>query len=152
MQTRMKHPAMVIPEAMQTLLALSATVNKSDVPRRTLWLMQLRASQINGCGFCVDMHARELRKDGDTDQRIDSVSAWRDTPYFDGAERAALALTEAATRLSDRGDPVDDVTWDEAKRHFDEHELAALVLNIGIINLWNRLNVTTRQIAASHPV
>jgi len=144
----MKHPAMIVPDTMQAVLALGAAVNKSDVPKRTLTLMQLRASQINGCGFCVDMHARELRTDGDSDERIAAVAAWRDTPYFDDAERAALALTEAATRLSDRADPVDDATWNEAARHYDERALAALVLNIGLINLWNRLNVTTRQVAA----
>ncbi|HEX9296404.1 MAG TPA: carboxymuconolactone decarboxylase family protein [Polyangiaceae bacterium] len=148
MSARMKHPAMIVPDTMQAVLALGAAVNKSDVPKRTLTLMQLRASQINGCGFCVDMHARELRTDGDSDERIAAVAAWRDTPYFDDAERAALALTEAATRLSDRADPVDDATWNEAARHYDERALAALVLNIGLINLWNRLNVTTRQVAA----
>jgi len=148
MNARMKHPAMIVPDAMQAILALGVAVKQSSVPHRTLTLMQLRASQINGCGYCVDMHARELRTDGDSEERIAAVAAWRDTPYFDDAERAALALTEAATRVADRGDPVDDATWSEAKRHYDERELGALVLNIGLINLWNRLNVTTRQVAA----
>jgi AhpD family alkylhydroperoxidase len=148
MNARMKHPAMIVPDAMQAVLALGAAVKKSGVPERTLTLMQLRASQINGCGYCVDMHARELRVDGDTEDRISAVAAWRDTTYFTDAERAALALTEAATRIADRGDPVDDATWAEAARHFDERSLGALVLNIGLINLWNRLNVTTRQVAA----
>jgi AhpD family alkylhydroperoxidase len=148
MNARMKHPAMIVPDAMQAVLALGAAVKKSGVPERTLTLMQLRASQINGCGYCVDMHARELRVDGDTEDRISAVAAWRDTTYFTDAERAALALTEAATRIADRGDPVDDATWAEAARHFDERSLGALVLNIGLINLWNRLNVTTHQVAA----
>jgi len=148
MNARMKHPAMIVPDAMQAVLAVGAAVNKSGVPQRTLTLMQLRASQINGCGYCVDMHARELRADGDSEDRISAVAAWRDTSYFTDAERAALALTEAATRIADRGDPVDDPTWAEAARHYDERSLGALVVNIGLINLWNRLNVTTRQVAA----
>jgi len=148
MNARMKHPAMIVPYAMQAVLAVGAAVNKSGVPQRTLTLMQLRASQINGCGYCVDMHARELRTDGDSEDRISAVAAWRDTPFFTDAERAALALTEAATRIADRGDPVDDATWAEAARHYDERSLGALVVNIGLINLWNRLNVTTRQVAA----
>ncbi len=109
--------------------------------------MHLRASQINGCSVCVDMHARELKKAGETDERLFAVAAWRDAPYFTDAERAALALTEAVTRLSDRADPVPDEIWDEAARHYDEPALAALVLAIATINVWNRLNVTTRQVA-----
>ena len=89
-------------------------------------LVHLRASQINGCSVCVDMHARELKKAGETDERLFAVAAWRDTPYFTDAERAALALTEAVTRLSDRPDPVPDEIWDEAARHYDETALAAL--------------------------
>jgi AhpD family alkylhydroperoxidase len=146
----MKHPAMIVPDAMQAIQALGATVKKAGVPGRTLTLMQLRASQINGCGYCVDMHAKELRADGDSEDRISAVAAWRDTTYFTDAERAALALTEAATRIADRGDPVDDATWAEVARHYDERALGALVLNIGIINLWNRLNVTTRQVAGRY--
>jgi AhpD family alkylhydroperoxidase len=107
----------------------------------------LRASQINGCGVCVDMHARELKKAGVTDERIFAVGAWRDTPYFSDAERAALALAEAATRLSDKADPVPDDIWNEATRHYDEPALGALVVQIALINFWNRLNATTRQIA-----
>jgi AhpD family alkylhydroperoxidase len=146
----MKHPAMTVPDAMQAIQALGASVKKAGVPGRTLTLMQLRASQINGCGYCVDMHAKELRADGDSEDRISAVAAWRDTTYFTDAERAALALTEAATRIADRGDPVDDATWAEVARHYDERALGALVLNIGIINLWNRLNVTTRQVAGRY--
>ena len=112
-----------------------------------LELVHLRASQINGCGVCVDMHTRTLKRGGESDERLFAVSAWRDTPYFTDAERAALALTEAATRLSDRPDPVSDEIWKEAARHFNEKELAGLVLAIAAINAWNRLNVTTRQVA-----
>jgi AhpD family alkylhydroperoxidase len=107
----------------------------------------LRASQINGCGVCVDMHAREMKQAGETDERLFAVVAWRDTPYFSDAERAALALTEAVTRLSDRADAVPDDIWDEAARHYDERALAGVLLAIATINVWNRLNASTRQIA-----
>ena len=147
MQARMKNPAMLVPDAMQALLALSASVKKGGVPSRTLDLVHLRASQINGCSVCVDMHARDLKKAGETDERLFTVAAWRDAPYFTDAERAALALTEAVTRLSDRPDPVPDEIWEEAARHYDEPALAALILNIALINVWNRLNVATRQVA-----
>jgi alkylhydroperoxidase family enzyme len=88
-----------------------------------------------------------LKKAGETDERLFSVAAWREAPYFTDAERAALALTEAATRLSDRADPVPDEIWDEAARYYDESALAALIIAIANINVWNRLNVTTRQVA-----
>src|SRR5208283_933816 len=98
----------------------------SDVARATLELMNLRASQINGCSVCVDMHSRALRKLGEKDQRIFAVSAWREAPYYSDAERAALALTEAASRLSDRADPVPDEVWKEVARHYKEMALSAL--------------------------
>ena len=147
MQSRMKNPAMLIPEAMQALLALGKSVGKSGLPTKTAELIHLRASQINGCGVCVDMHARSLKQAGESDERLTAVAAWRDTPYFTDAERAALSLTEAATRLSDRPDPVPDEIWNEAARHYDERELAAVLLAIATINVWNRLNVATKQIA-----
>ena len=147
MQARITNPAMILPEAMQSLLALSAVAKNSGVPTRTLDLIYLRVSQINGCSVCLDMHGRSLKQAGETNERLLTVAAWRDAPYFTDAERAALALAEAATRISDRADPVPDEIWNEAARHYDEQALAVLVLNIGLINLWNRLNVTTRQVA-----
>ncbi len=147
MQARMPNPAMLIPDAMQALQALGKSVKNSGVPAQTLELIHLRASQINGCSVCVDMHARSLKKSGETDERLFAVAAWRDAPYFTEAERAALALTEAVTRLSDQADPVPDAIWDEAARHYDEPALAALILNIALINVWNRLNVATKQVA-----
>jgi AhpD family alkylhydroperoxidase len=147
MQARMNNPAFVVPDAMQALQALDKAVQKSGVPPKTLELVNLRASQINGCGVCAVQHPRILRKLGETDDRLFAVAAWRDAPYFTGAERAALALTEAATRMSDQADPVPDEIWDEAARHYDEQALAALVIAIANINVWNRLNVTTRQVA-----
>jgi AhpD family alkylhydroperoxidase len=148
-QARMKNPALIVPEALQAIRALGKSVEKGGVPLRTLELIRLRASQINGCSPCVDMHARDLKKSGETDERIFAVAAWREATYFTDAERAALALTEAATRLSDRADPVPDEIWAEAARHYDEQALAALVVNIALINLFNRINVTTRQVAGS---
>lgn len=147
MQARMKNPAMIIPAAMQALLALNAAAEKGGVSATTLGLVHLRASQINGCSVCVDMGWRMLKKAGENDERIFAVAAWRDAPYFTDAERAALALAEAMTRLSDRSDPVPDAVWDEAVRHYDEKGMAALILSIGTTNVFNRLNVTTRQVA-----
>ncbi len=144
---RMANPVMIVPNTMQALQALGQSAKNAGVPRRTSLFVHLRASQINGCSFCVDMHSRELKKDGEGDERIFAVGAWRDAPWFTDAERAALALTEAVTRLSDRPDPVPDGIWDEAARHYDEPALAALLIEIAVINTWNRLNVSTRQVA-----
>ncbi|MER9419883.1 carboxymuconolactone decarboxylase family protein [Mesorhizobium sp. M0306] len=149
MQARLKNPVMLIPGALQALLALNRSTETADLSYVTRKLVHLRASQINGCSLCVDMHARELKKAGEKDERVFTVSAWRETPYFTDAERAALALTEAATRLADRPDPVPDAVWDEAARHYDEKALAALVVQIALINAFNRLNATTRQMVGA---
>ncbi len=146
-QARMNNPVFVMPDAMKALQALGKAIQDGGVPPKTLELVNLRASQINGCGVCAFQHPRIAKKLGETDDRLFTVAAWRDAPFFSDAERAALALTEAATRLSDQADPVPDEIWDEATRHYDEQALAALVLNIAAINVWNRLNVTTRQVA-----
>jgi AhpD family alkylhydroperoxidase len=145
----MSNPAIVLPDAMQALHALGNATEKDGVPARTRELCHLRASQINGCSVCVDMHPRLARKLGETDQRLFAVGAWRDAPFFSEAERAALALTEAVTRLSDRADPVPDEIWQEAARHYDERALAALILSIALINVWNRLNVSVRMVAGA---
>jgi tRNA-Thr(GGU) m(6)t(6)A37 methyltransferase TsaA len=110
---------------------------------------RLRASQINGCRVCVDMHNRLMKKAGETDDRLFSVAVWRHTPYFTDAERAALSLTEAVTRLSDRTDPAPDEIWGEAARHYDEKGLAALILSIANINVWNRLTLPSGRWPAS---
>jgi len=146
MQARMKNPAMIVPDAMQALQALGKAAEQGGVPPRTLSLVHLRASQINGCSVCVDMAFR-FKKADDTNERLFAVAAWREAPYFSDGERAALALAEAVTRLSDRADPVPEEIWQEATRHYNESELAALILWIAITNAWNRLNVTTRQVA-----
>ena len=147
LQARMSNPIFVVPDAMQALQALGQAIQNGGVPPKTLELINLRASQINGCAVCAVQHPRIARKLGETDERLFAVAAWREAPYFTEAERAALALTEAATRLSDRADPVPDEVWDEAARHYDEQALAALVIAIANINVWNRLNVTTKQVA-----
>ena len=147
MKARMKNPALIVPEAMQALQSLGKSVENHGVPSTTLQLIHLRVSQINGCSVCVDIHARQLKSAGESDQKLFAVAAWRDAPYFSDAERAALALAEAATRLSDREDPVTDEIWDEAARHYDESQLAIVLLAIAAINVWNRLNVPTRQVA-----
>lgn len=143
LKARMEHPAILIPDAMKALQALKASSEKAGVAPATLLLIELRASQINGCSACVDAHWRVARKEGETDDRLFAVSAWREAPYFNDAERAALALTEAVTRLGDGA--VTDALWQEAGRHYDEPALAALVLAIANINVWNRLNIATRQ-------
>lgn len=147
MQARIKNPAFVVPGAMDALQALGKIVEKGGLPAKTLELVHMRASQINGCGVCLDMHARMMKKHGESDERVFAVAGWRDAPYYTDAERAALALTEAGTRLNDRADPVPDDVWNEAARYYDERQLAALVLAIATINVWNRLNVMTRQVA-----
>src|SRR5262245_35451377 len=129
-QARMRQPAMILPGAMQALQALGISEKKGGVSPTTIDLIHLRASQINGCSVCVDMHSRDLKKANETDERLFAVAAWRDAPYFTDAERAALALTEAVTRICDREDPVPDEIWNEVARHYDEQALAALLIAI----------------------
>jgi AhpD family alkylhydroperoxidase len=125
-------------ESYQALSALDDSVD-FDPPLREL--VKLRASQINGCAFCVDMHSRDALAGGEAERRVWAVAVWREAPFFDERERAAFALTEAMTRLPDAGVP-DDV-YDEAARHFDEHELGQLMFAIIAINAWNRVGVST---------
>ncbi|MFI1800728.1 carboxymuconolactone decarboxylase family protein [Streptomyces sp. NPDC020379] len=149
MEARIQNPAAVIPEALPAILGVMKAAKKGGVPDATLDLVHLRVSQINGCGYCVDGGVKNARKAGESDDRLAAVAAWRDTPYFTDAERAALALAECATRLSDRPDPVPDDIWAEAARHYDERQLAGLTLWIGLTNLFNRVNVTTKQPAGA---
>jgi AhpD family alkylhydroperoxidase len=145
MQARMNHPVYVLPDAMGALLALSKATQSGTVPPATHHLIHLRVSQINGCSVCVDMHARELKDDGSSDERIWAVAAWRESPHFSDAERAALDLAEHLTRLADRPDPVPDAVWEAVAAQYDEKELAALLVSIAGINVWNRLNAAIRQ-------
>lgn len=125
---------------------LGKAAEQGGVPKQTLDLVYLRASQINGCSVCVDMGLR-FKKADETEERLFAVAARRDAPYFSDSERAALALSEAATRLSDRSDRVPDEIWEAAARHYDERALASLALWIAMTNVWNRINLTTRQVA-----
>jgi AhpD family alkylhydroperoxidase len=149
MQPRMKNPASVIPEANEAIQGLIKAAYKGGVPPKTLELVHLRASQINGCSSCVVSGLRSAKQHGEEDERLFAVSAWREAPYFTDAERAALALTEAVTRLSDRSDPVPDAIWEEATHYYDDKQLAGLILWISTTNLFNRLNASTHQIAGS---
>ena len=146
MKPRIENPAVAAPEVMQALQKLGAATRKAGLRETTLLLVEVRASQINSCSVCLDMHTRELKAAGESDERINMIAAWREAPYFNDAERAALALTEAVTRIADRADPVPDEVWDEAARHYDEAQLGALVVAIAGINTWNRINAATRQI------
>jgi AhpD family alkylhydroperoxidase len=145
----MKNPALVLPETLQALLTVSNSIKDQGLSENIMDLVHLRISQINGCSVCTDMGFRKLQKAGETMERIVGVSAWREMPYFSDAERAALALGEAATRLADRSDAVSDEIWNEAAKHFDEKALSALIVSIAIDNVWNRLNATVRQQAGA---
>lgn len=146
MRTRMRNPALILPGAVEALQALGAAASNGGVPLRTIGLVQLRAGQINGW-----VSPPFVRKPGETDERLLAVAAWRETPYFSDAERAALALAEAVSRLSDRADPVPDDVWEAAAAQFDEQGLAALIVAVANINAWACLNVATRQPAGVVP-
>ena len=147
LQARIKNPAMIFPEAVTAIQTLVTAAHRGGVPGKTLELVHLRVSQINACGVCVDSGARTAKKKGETDERLFSVSGWRHAPYYTEAERAALALAESITRMADRSDAVPDDIWNAAARHYGEKQLATLVLWISVTNLFNRLNVSTAQIA-----
>jgi AhpD family alkylhydroperoxidase len=130
------------------IAAMARVEERIDLEPRLRHLVKLRASQINGCAYCLDMHRNEAIADGDTDVRLVQLPAWRDSPAFDNRERAALALTEAVTLVAETHVP-DDV-WDEAARHFPPQELANLLAAIAAINFWTRLQVSVRAIPASY--
>jgi AhpD family alkylhydroperoxidase len=134
---------------MQAIQELMTAVQKAGTPDAALQLAHLRASQINGCSACVDGGVKHAKQGGESDERLHAVAAWRDARCFSDAERAALAMAEAMTRLDDRADPVPDAVWAEAAKHYDERALAGLVLAIATTNLFNRLNVATRQVAGA---
>src|SRR2546422_2782119 len=142
MQARMTNPAMLLPEALPAIQALIKATHRAGVPASTMELVHLRASQINGCSACVHGGSVSAKKGGETDERLFAVAAWREAPWFTDTERAALALAEAVTRLADRPDAVSDTVWAEAARHYDEQQLAALILWIATTNLFNRPNAT----------
>ena len=147
MEARVTHPVFAVPAAMKALSAYSQAGKGLGVTAETIEMINLRASQINGCSVCVQLHSNNLKKEGISDERLYAVAAWRDAPYFTDAERVSLELTELVTRVADRGDPVPDDVWAEAERHYDEQGLSALLIAITSINVWNRLNAATRQVA-----
>ncbi len=149
-EARMTNPLLMFPDAFKGIQAMHEATRAGGVPDVTRIIVHLRASQINGCSFCAEMHSREMREAGESDERIFTVAAWREAPFFTEAERAALALTEALTRLSDHAGPVPDELWDEVRKHYEEPAVAALLIEIGLINVWNRVNVAVRQVAGSY--
>lgn len=148
---RMSNPAYLLPGAAQAIQELLKASRQGGAPESILELVHLRASQINNCGFCVDFGARSARKAGMSEEKLFAVAAWRETPYFTDEERAALALAESATRLADAADAVPDPVWDAAADHFDEKQLASIVLMVAITNFFNRINVSVRQPAGTFP-
>jgi len=145
-ELRMPNPAFVLPDGFQGIGKLLGAVAQGGVPASTLELVGLRVSQINGCTACVQGHWEEAKKAGETDERLVSVAAWRESPYFDDAERVALALSDALTRLADRSDDaVPDDLWHAVTTHYDEQQVAALLLQIGTLNLFNRINVAVKE-------
>jgi AhpD family alkylhydroperoxidase len=148
LQARMPNPAMILPETMPPIKELVAAIEKGGVPSRTMNLVHLRVSQINGCSFCLDLGTTKSKQAGESDTRLFAVAAWRESPHFNAAERAALALAEAVTRL-DPVDPVPDTIWEEATRHYDQRQMAALILSIALGNTFNRINISVRQVPGS---
>lgn len=144
-KARMPHPAFLLEGGFDALSQLSSVAGSTDLPEDLIHMVHLRASQINGCSWCTIEHSKEMRADGASDERVFGVAAWREAPVFTARERAALALTEALTRIADQADPVPDALWDEVSAHFDKRQLSALILTISAINVWNRINVAIRQ-------
>lgn len=140
----------IAPKFAKYINSAGKVVTESTLPREIQELVKIRASQINGCGFCTDMHTKDAAAAGETSVRLNLVAAWREATLFTEAERAALELTEEGTRIADAAGGVPDDVWLNATKHFDEEQLAALVCLIGLINIYNRLNVITRQPAGDY--
>ena len=139
-------------KALKHLVAADRVVKDSTLPVATQELMRLRASQINGCGFCTDMHTKEAEAAGETSQRLHMVAAWREATVFTDAERAALVLTEEATRIADAAGGVSDEVWANAAKYYDDEQLGAMVALIAVINAFNRVNVIVAQPAGDYKV
>jgi len=145
----MQSPATILPDATKGVQLLLKATAEGGVPQKTLELVHMRASQINGCSACVEYGIGAAGRSGEALDRLVRLPAWRESDCFTDAERAALALTEAATRLADRPDSVTDETWAEATRHYDEKGLAAIVLMVAVTNMFNRINTTLRVTSAA---
>lgn len=133
------------PQAFQAMIKLEGYVQECGLEKGLMELIKIRASQINGCAFCLDMHTKDARKLGETEQRIYLLNAWREAAFYTDAERAALALTEAVTTISVGG--VSDELYEEVRKHFDEKQFVSLIMAINVINAWNRLAITTGMTA-----
>ncbi|WP_327354981.1 carboxymuconolactone decarboxylase family protein [Streptomyces sp. NBC_01304] len=137
-------------KAMKHLIAAGKAVEESTVPNSTLELVKIRASQINGCGFCLDMHTKDATHAGETALRLNLIAAWREATVFTEAERAALELAEQGSRIADAAGGVPDEVWANAAKHYDEEQLAALVVAVAVINAFNRGNVMAQQPAGAY--
>ena len=136
----------VAPDAMKALVAVETYLHQTALGSQLIELVKMRASQINGCAYCLDSHSKQLRKGGETEQRIYLLNAWRESPLYSPRERAALAWTDALTLIAETQAP--DDAYEEVRQHFDEKELVDLTTLIGMINLWNRLAISLRY---EHP-
>lgn len=138
------------PKAYQAMLGLETYLRQSGLTPQLLHLIKTRASQLNGCAFCIDMHTKEARADGESEQRLYALSAWVETPFFTPAERAALALTEVVTHISEQAVP--DAVYAEACQHFSETEVTQLLMAIVTINSWNRLAIASQVLPGSYTI
>ncbi|MGV9883843.1 carboxymuconolactone decarboxylase family protein [Streptomyces sp. NPDC003006] len=139
-------------KALKHFTSAGKALSDSTLPTATQELVKIRASQINGCGFCLDMHTKEAAAEGESSLRLNMIAAWREAKVFTEAERAALELTEQGTRIADAAGGVTDEAWADAAKHFDEEQLTALVSLIALINAFNRLNVMVQQPAGDYEV
>ncbi len=146
MEARIKNMQTILGDAWGPLVALGKCLGASPIPEKTRALLHIRTGQINGCAVCIDGH---VARSTESAQRLGALAVWREAPFFSDAERAALALAEAVTRLADQTERVPDAVWEEAKRHYDDSALAWLVFEVALANLYNRLNVATRQVAGT---
>jgi AhpD family alkylhydroperoxidase len=150
MEARIAMANAVAGKVVKYLVSADRAVAESSVPARTLELVKLRASQINGCGFCTDMHTKDAEAAGESSTRLNLVAAWPEATVFTDAERAALELTEQGTRMADAAGGVSDEAWANAAQHYDEDQLTALVCQIALINAFNRANVMVKRPAGDY--
>jgi AhpD family alkylhydroperoxidase len=136
------------PRFLQPLFAVQAAIEASGIDHKLLYLVQMRASQINGCAYCIDMHSKDARAEGETEQRLYSLDAWREAPFYSDRERAALEWTEAVTLVASTRVP--DEAYEAVRAQFSEDEIKTLTLAIGMINVWNRLNVSFRAVSGNY--
>jgi AhpD family alkylhydroperoxidase len=144
------HESPIAGKFLKHIISANVAIKGSTLPHATQELVKIRASQINGCGYCTDMHTKDAAVAGETQQRLNLVAAWREATVFTEAERAALELTEQGTRIADAAGGVTDEAWANATKHYDDEQLAALVSLVALINTFNRMNVMVRQPAGDY--